>query len=337
MEQLYKNRNYLYFFVAGIFLVGAFFMDVISGSQDIPLRGLWAAFWQTGENPTWEAILWKIRLPRVFTAMLAGAALSVSGLLMQTLFRNPIAGPYVLGISSGASLGVAILILGGGGIGLVSQWSLAMAAALGAALVLFLVLLVARRVRDVATLLIAGLMFGSVTGAIVIILEYFSGQEELKQFVLWSFGNLSGVTWEDLYILTPLVCIVGIFSFFISKNLNALLLGEEYAQSLGVNIQRNRYFIIGITAIGAGVVTAFCGPIAFVGIAVPHIARMLFKTQQHQVLVPASILLGMGILLFCDWFSQLAFTSDALPINAITSLMGAPFVIWIVLYQKRIY
>lgn len=312
-----------------------FFLDIALGSVWIPVRAVVDILTQhTSENPAWQTIIWDFRLPRVLAAVLVGGGLSVSGLLMQTLFRNPIAGPYVLGISSGASLGVAILLMSASSISAMAMTSpLAMAAvsALGALAVLMLMLSIAWRVRDVVTLLIVGLMLGSATSAIVTILEYFSGLQQLKLFVLWSFGSLTRVTWSELSILA-MVCVLGLSgSFFLTKSLNALLIGEDYARSMGLRVMPVRFAIILIAALLAGCITAFCGPVAFIGIATPHLARMFFQTQNHKILVPATLIIGVGIMLFCDMISQLPGSAQQLPINAVTSLFGAPVVIWIVI------
>jgi len=321
-----------------------FILDIALGSVAIPFSDILTTL--TGGEATkntWQNIVLNFRLPGALTAVCAGVGLSLSGLLMQTLFRNPIAGPFVLGISSGAGLGVALLILTAGSLGVAAslnpfhQWTLVAFAMAGAALVLALVLLVSRRVEDVATLLIVGLMLGSVVSAVVTVLQYYSGQEALKRFVLWSFGNLSGVTWSELRALLPLTAIGTVWTFLLIKPLNALLIGEDYARSMGVHTQGIRRHIIVATAIMAGAITAFCGPVAFVGIAVPHLARMGFRTQQHRLLIPATILLGIVVMLACDMVSKLPFFEQTLPINAVTSLLGAPVVIWIVLRRGRVY
>lgn len=321
-----------------------FLLDIALGSVAIPFHEILTIL--TGGEATkitWQTIVLNFRLPSALTAVCAGVGLSLSGLLMQTLFRNPIAGPFVLGISSGAGLGVAVLILTTGSLGIAAslnplhEWTLAAFAMGGAALVLMLVLLVSHRVQDVATLLIVGLMFGSVVSAVVTVLQYYSGQEALKRFVLWSFGNLGGVTWSELKALLPLTLIGTVWTFLLLKPLNALLIGEDYAQSMGIATRRVRRSIILATAIMAGSVTAFCGPIAFIGIAVPHLARMGSKTQQHRLLIPATLLTGIIVMLTCDMVAKLPFFDQTLPINAVTSLLGAPLVIWIVLKRGRVY
>ena len=316
--------------------IGLFILDLALGSVAIPFGEVIEALLgkSTGDTP-FKTIILEFRLPRATTAVIVGAALPVSGLLMQTFFQNPIAGPYVLGISSGASLGVAILILASSFFGIAYySWSLVVFAAVGGGLVLLLVLAVSLRVRDVATLLIVGLMVGSAVSAVVTVLEYFSGEAELKRFMLWSFGNLAGVTKAELYILLPIVVVSLLWSISLAKPLNALLLGEAYAKSMGIPLANIKWQLLVVTAILAGSVTAYCGPIGFVGIAVPHIARMLFRTSQHWVLLPNTILIGIVILLICDIVSQVPGQSITLPINAITALFGAPMVVWIVLRRR---
>lgn len=334
MKQHLRQR--LYILSLAFLLLFFFIADVAIGSVFIPIQEIFQIF--IGEAPSkmaWKTIILDVRLPRVLAAVFVGAGLSVSGLLMQTLFRNPIAGPYVLGISSGASLGVAIFMMSG--FSLLShfgQWALVSVAALGAGFVMLLMMLMAWRVRDVVTLLIVGLMLGSATSAVVTILEYFSGLQELKMFVLWSFGSLTRITWVELHVLMTIVFIGLAGVFFIIKPLNALLIGETYAKSMGVRIMPVRFVVIAITALLAGSITAFCGPIAFVGIATPHLARMLFKTQNHAQLIPMTILMGMVIMLICDFMAQMPSSEQVLPINAVTSLMGAPVVIWIVIKRR---
>lgn len=275
--------------------------------------------------------------------MLVGSGLAISGLLMQTLFRNPLAGPFVLGISSGASLGVALLILGSsvfGGFFLVaiySNWALAIAASAGSFLVLSAVIIAANRVRNTMSILIIGLMFGSLTSAVISVLAFFSEAEQIQQYLFWSFGSLGNLTWAELSVF-GIIYLVGILgTFSVIKPLNSFLLGENYAKSLGINIKKSRNIILLITSILTGVITAFSGPIAFVGLAVPHIAKMIFSTSNHKILLPAVALIGAIILLICDSIAQLPTSEFTLPINAITSLFGAPVVIWLLIRKKKIY
>jgi iron complex transport system permease protein len=273
---------------------------------------------------------------------MTGSGLAVAGLLMQTLFRNPLAGPFVLGLSSGASLGVALLILGAGVFGgmlggaLTSQYSLVIASALGSFLVLLAVLAVTLRVKDSMAILIIGLMFGSVTAAVVAVLSYFSSAEKLQQYIFWSFGSLGNQSWSGILILA-LCSILGIVLALMScKSLNALLLGENYAKSMGLRIKQTTLLIILATSILAGGITAFAGPIAFIGLAVPHLTRQLFTTSNHFILVPAVILCGAILMLLCDTVAQLPMSEETLPINAITSLIGAPVVIWLLVRKRKL-
>lgn len=313
------------------------------GSIAIPLTEILSGL--TGgefSRKSWKIILFDYRIPKALTAILAGVALSLSGLQMQTFFRNPLAGPYVLGISSGAGLGVALLLLGGsafgwnflGDGGFAGIWGTIIAASTGAILVLVLMSLTAWRVKDSMTLLIIGLMFGSATGAIISVLSYFGEADELKLFTVWSMGSLGGVSQDQLLVFF-IVCLIGVLPILINvKSYNAMLLGERYAESMGVNLYRLRWAMILSTGVLAGGATAFCGPLAFIGIAVPHLARMVFQTGDHRVLFPASALIGAGFLLLCDSVGQMPGTAETLPINAMTSLFGAPLVIWLILKRN---
>lgn len=323
-----------------LLIVLLFFANISLGSVHIPTTAIWAIL--TGgsvEQEAWRYILLEFRIPKALTAIFVGMGLAVSGLQMQTLFRNPLAGPFVLGISSGASLGVALLVMAGGLLAysaILGSWLQVTAATIGASLVLFLVLGVSAKVKDSMALLIVGLMLGSATGALVSVLQFFSNKEQLQEYLIWTFGNLGGQTWTELVIFIPLVILGLLLSFILTKPLNALLLGEQYAQSMGLHIAKSRFWIIVSTSILAGCITAFCGPIAFVGIAVPHIARLLFNTSDHRVLVPATSLTGALLMLFCDLLAQLPSAHYTLPINIITSLLGAPVVIWVILRGKNI-
>ena len=289
---------------------------------------------------TWEYIITNFRLPKAITAILVGIGLSISGLLMQTLFRNPLAGPYVLGLSSGSSLGVAFVILGAGTLPIVlsdfllSSYGIILASCLGSFAVLLLVLLSSNFVRDSMTILFAGLMFISVAGAIVSVLTFFSSAEKLQKFTFWSLGSIGNLSWQNITILLVAVFIGLLISLFCIKSLNALLLGENYAKSLGLNIKKSRRLIILATSILAGSITAFAGPIAFVGLAIPHVSKLLFQTSNHLILFWSTILLGAIIMLFCDMVSQMPGCNFTLPINAITSIIGAPVVIWLLLRKK---
>ena len=308
-----------------------FVADIAYGSVRIPLSELFS------DNELYHNIIYNFRLPKALTALITGAAISVAGLIMQTLFRNPLAGPYVLGVSSGASLGVAIFILAGGILPaafIESGWGLVISATLGAILVLMMVLAVSFRVRQAVSLLIVGIMFGQLSGSLVTILQNSSDPDSLKLFVVWTFGSLSAVTWNYMWVMLPIVIVGLAIAFAIQKPLNALLLSENYALGLGVNVVRTRFLIIIAIALLAGATTAFTGPIAFIGMAVPHLVRGLLKTSNHQVTVPGTILVGASLLLLCDIVCQLPANGYTLPINAVSALVGAPIIIWIILRKK---
>jgi iron complex transport system permease protein len=281
-------------------------------------------------------------LPKAIVAILVGMGLSISGLLMQTLFRNPLAGPYVLGLSSGSSLGVAMVILGAGMVPtfaaefLLSSYGIILASCLGSFFVLIMVLIVSRKLRDTMTILIVGMMFSSFTSAIVGVLTYFTSAEQLQKYTFWSMGSIGNVSWQNILILAIAVIIGLLLSLVSLKPLDALLLGENYARSLGLNISKTRYIIIIATSILAGSITAFAGPIAFIGLAVPHLAKLLFQTSNHKILFWSTLLIGAIIMLFCDMVSQLPGFDFTLPINAITSIIGAPIVIWLLVRKKSL-
>lgn len=339
---LHSKKQYILFLSLLLALIILFFVNISLGSVSIPteeiVKGI---FNQPMSKKSWEIIYYHFRLPKAFTAILVGMALSISGLLMQTLFRNPLAGPYVLGLSSGASLGVAFVVLGTGILPaflsplLLSSYSIVLASGLGSALVLLLVLLVSKKLKDTMAILIVGLMFGSLTSAIVSVLTYFSTAEKLQKFTFWSLGSLANLSWNDVLFLAILTLIGLSISFLVIKPLDALLLGEKYAQSLGINFKKTRILIIIATSILAGSITAFVGPIAFIGLAVPHIAKLVFQTSNHFTLFWSTILLGAIILLFCDCIAQLPGSDVTLPINAITSLFGAPVVIWLLVRKRK--
>lgn len=318
-----------------------FFVSISLGSVDIPFKEVYTSL--TGgqaSKSAWEYIIINYRLPKSITAVLVGAGLSVSGLLMQTLFRNPLAGPYVLGLSSGASLGVAFVILGAGFLPsflsqiALSSYGIVLASTLGSTLVLLLVLVVSQKLRDTMAILIVGLMFGSFTTAIVSVLTYFSTAEQLQKFTFWSMGSLGNLSWTTVVILAICITIGLLLSAGSIKALNALLLGENYAKSMGLNFNKARLIIIFATSILAGSITAFAGPIAFIGLAVPHIAKLTFQTSNHSILFWSTLFFGAIIMLFCDVVSEMPGFDVTLPINAITSIIGAPVVIWL-LVRKR--
>ena len=323
-----RSRSAILFATLAALTLFLFLLDLAVGAVAVPLGDVWAAL-TGGDCPRATAkIILNIRLIKAVVALLAGAALSVSGLQMQTLFRNPLAGPYVLGISSGASLGVALVVLAGVG----SSIGIAGAAWLGAALVLVVIAAVGHRIKDIMVLLLLGMMFSSGVGAIVQILQYLSKEESLKAFVIWTMGSLGDVTFDQLAMLIPSIIAGLLLAVVTIKPLNLLLFGEEYAVTMGLNIRRSRGLLFLSTTLLAGTVTAFCGPIGFIGLAMPHVTRMLFRNSDHRVLVPGTVLSGAAVLLLCDLVSKM-FT---LPINAITALLGIPIVVWVVLRNKSV-
>ncbi|MHA7830698.1 MAG: FecCD family ABC transporter permease [Flagellimonas sp.] len=332
--------------VSFVFLTLALFcswlLNVSSGSVSIPFADVLSTlFGESPEIASWEYIIWDYRMPKAFTSILVGGGLSLSGLLMQTLFRNPLAGPFVLGISSGASLGAALLLMGTSllagytSFSFLGDVSLAIAASIGSFLVLLVVMIVAQRVKDTMALLIIGLMFGSITSAIVSVLAYFSSAENLQRFIFWSFGSVGNLSTNQLLLLGSIVALGVLLSIISIKSLNAFLLGENYAQSLGISLKKSRLTIIIATGLLAGGITAFAGPIAFVGLAVPHLTRQIFDTMEHKVLIPAVMLYGAILMLLCDTLAQLPNSASVLPINAITSLVGAPVVIWLLVRKRK--
>ncbi len=325
-----KNRTAILFIVIGLATAALFVVDLAVGSVNIPLGRVFAVLAGADSDPMTSAIVINFRLVKAVMALTVGAALSVSGLQMQTLFRNPLAGPYVLGISSGASLGVALFMLGAPLLGLpalVSSLGIAGAAWVGAAAVLIVVAAVGHRIKDIMVILILGMMFSSGVGAIVQILQYLSREEALKNFVIWTMGSLGDVTVSQLWIIIPAVAVGFILAVVTIKALNLLLFGQEYAVTMGLDIRRSRLLIFASTTLLAGTVTAFCGPIGFIGLAMPHVTRLLFARSDHRVMVPATALTGAAVMLVCDIVSKLFL----LPVNAITALLGIPVVVWIVL------
>ena len=332
-----KSRSTILFVSLSLLLVILFVLDLLIGSVHIPLRDILGAIVGAEVDPATRLIVLDIRLIKTIVAILTGIALSVSGLQMQTLFRNPLAGPYVLGISSGASLGVAIFILGMPLLGVATNSTLssigsAGAAWLGSALFLTFVASASTRITDIMVILILGMMISSGVSAVVQILQYLSHEEALKSFVIWTMGSLGDVTTNQLYLMLPAILLGLVISVAVIKPLNLLLLGEQYARTMGLNVRRSRYLIFLSTTLLAGTVTAFCGPISFVGLAIPHIARMIFCNADHRILLPASALCGAVTLLTCDIVSKWL----TLPINTITALLGIPIVIWVVIRNKSI-
>ena len=339
---MYKQRTFWVFTALFFGFLILFITNISIGSVTIPFQDVYSSL--TGgqaSKSTWQYIIINYRLPKAITAILVGMGLSTSGLLMQTLFRNPLAGPYVLGLSSGASLGVAFVILGAGLLPpflssiLLSSYGIVLASTLGCSLVLIAVLIVSKQLKDTMAILIVGLMFGSFTNAIVSTLTFFSTADQLQKFTFWSMGSLGNLSWQSIVILSIAIFIGLVLSFYTIKPLNALLLGENYARSLGLDFKKTRLLIIIATSILAGSVTAYAGPIAFIGLAVPHIAKLVFQTSNHFVLFWSCLLLGASILLVCDTVSQMPGYEITLPINAITSLFGAPIVIWLLVRKRK--
>ena len=332
-----KQRTSILFVLLSLLAVALFVCDLVVGSVAIPLKEVWAALTGGEVAPATAKIVCDIRLVKALVALLAGAALSVSGLQMQTLFRNPLAGPFVLGISSGASFGVALLLLGApllgvAGSGFISTLGMAGAAWIGSALILVLIALVSRRIKDIMVILILGMMCSSGIDALVQILQYLSSEGALKSFVVWTMGSLGDVTSAQLALLVAAVALGGVLAVLAIKPLNLLLLGENYARTMGLSLHRSRLVIFLSTVLLAGTVTAFCGPVGFIGLAVPHVARMLFRAADHRILIPATALTGSCVLLLCDVVSKWL----TLPINTITALMGIPIVVLVVMRHKSI-
>ena len=334
-----KQQN-LIFVCLFVLIIIFFLLDVFLGSVSIKASEVIKAIF-TNTDSSFATIILKFRLPKAITALIVGIALSLSGLQMQTVFRNPMAGPDVLGISSGASLGVAFVILGFSsnitpeslnGLG---NWILVTASWVGAGAVMLLIMIISSRVKDIMTILILGIMLSAGISAVVTIMQYFSNETMLKAYVIWTMGSLGNLTVSQLNVLLISVSAGIILSLFSSKMLNALLLGENYAGSIGLDVKFARTVIFASTSIMAGSVTAFCGPIGFIGIAVPHIVRILFKTSDHKVLIPGTILMGGVVMLFSDIVSQLPGSESVLPVNAVTSLIGIPVVIWVILRNRK--
>lgn len=339
-----KSRKGLFFLIALVLLL--FVLDLLLGSVKIPVADVLSIL--SGgkvENQAWANIILKIRLPRSITAILAGGALALGGLQMQTLFRNPLAGPSVLGITAGASLGVAAVMLASGSaatafairsLGIGGTWLIVLASSLGALVVLMIIVAISYRIMDNVVMLIVGLMVANITIAVVSIWQYFSNPEQIQEYILWTFGSLGGVTNHQLQVLAIVVLLGAVMTFLLSKTLNVLLLGEEYAKSMGLNVRRARIAIILTTSILAGAITGFCGPIGFIGIAVPHLTRSLLNTSDHKLLLPGCLLFGAALLLFCDIISQVPGSSTVLPVNAITALVGSPIVIWVIVRRRNL-
>lgn len=332
-----QRRNTILFLLLSLLVVALLAIDMMVGSVGISAGEVWAAITGGECDPIKAKIIIDVRLMKAIVAILAGAALAVSGLQMQTLFRNPLAGPYVLGVSSGASLGVALFILGAPLLGvasssLLSSLGVAGAAWIGSALVLALVGAVSQRIKDIMVILILGMMIGSAVSAVVQILQYMSHEEALKSFVVWTMGSLGDVTSSQLWLVAPAIIAGLVLSVAVIKPMNLMLLGEAYARTMGLNIRRTRSLILLSTTLLAGTVTAFCGPVGFIGLAIPHLARIIFQEADHRILLPATALSGAISLLLCDIVSKLL----TLPVNTVTALLGIPIVVWVVVRNKNI-
>lgn len=327
----------------GISIVGFFILNLLLGSVSIPVDNIIdILLGRDNDNLIWHNIILKSRLPQSLTAMMAGAGLAVSGLLMQTVFRNPLAGPSVLGISSGASLGVACVVLLSGSIGgvalsklgVIGEVTITLSAIIGSLLIMALIAFVAQKVRGNVTLLIMGVMIGYIANAIIGVLKFFSAEEDIRAYVIWGLGSFSRVSGGQTSVFILLMFVLLPLSFFLIKSLNLLLLGDSYAQNLGLNIKRARLLVIGCSGVLVAVVTAYCGPIVFLGLAVPHICRGLFHTSNHAVILPASLLGGASLALLCNLIARMPGFEGALPVNSVTALVGAPVVMW-VLFKRR--
>ena len=321
-----------------------FLLNLFLGSVDIPFRSIWNILWgmDEGESVIWQNIIWKSRVPQALTAMVAGAGLAVSGLQMQTVFRNPLAGPSVLGISSGASLGVAFVVLLSGSIGgmalsrlgFMGEIALTMAAIIGALSIMALIVYVSQKVHGNVTLLIIGVMIGYVANAVIGVLKFFSVEEDIRAYVIWGLGSFARVSGNQMMVFVCIMAVLLPLSFLLIKTLNLLLLGDAYARNLGLNIKRARLQVIACSGVLVAIVTAYCGPITFLGLAVPHLCRGIFRSSDHRILMPASLLAGAALALLCNLIARMPGFEGALPVNSVTALVGAPVVVS-VLFKKR--
>lgn len=332
---------YMLLIMASIFLF--FFLNLVLGSVSIPLRAVWNILWGTGnESVIWQNIIWKSRVPQALTALVAGAGLSVSGLQMQTVFRNPLAGPSVLGISSGASMGVAFVVLLSGSLGGVAlsklgfmgEIALTIAAIAGSLSIMALIVFVSQKVRGNVTLLIIGVMIGYIANAVIGVLKFFSVEEDIRAYVIWGLGSFARVSGNQMTLFICIMVVLLPLSFLLVKTLNLLLLGDAYARNLGLNIKRARLLVITCSGVLVAIVTAYCGPIIFLGLAVPHLCRGMFSTSDHRILMPASLLAGASLALVCNLIARMPGFEGALPVNSVTALVGAP-VVMSVLFNKR--
>ena len=332
---------YMLLIMASIFLF--FFLNLVLGSVSIPLRAVWNILWGTGnESVIWQNIIWKSRVPQALTALVAGAGLSVSGLQMQTVFRNPLAGPSVLGISSGASMGGAFVVLLSGSLGGVAlsklgfmgEIALTIAAIAGSLSIMALIVFVSQKVRGNVTLLIIGVMIGYIANAVIGVLKFFSVEEDIRAYVIWGLGSFARVSGDQMTLFICIMVVLLPLSFLLVKTLNLLLLGDAYARNLGLNIKRARLLVITCSGVLVAIVTAYCGPIIFLGLAVPHLCRGMFRTSDHRILMPASLLAGASLALVCNLIARMPGFEGALPVNSVTALVGAP-VVMSVLFNKR--
>lgn len=333
---------YMLLIMASIFLF--FFLNLVLGSVSIPLRAVWNILWGTGnESVIWQNIIWKSRVPQALTALVAGAGLSVSGLQMQTVFRNPLAGPSVLGISSGASMGVAFVVLLSGSLGGVAlsklgfmgEIALTIAAIAGSLSIMALIVFVSQKVRGNVTLLIIGVMIGYIANAVIGVLKFFSVEEDIRAYVIWGLGSFAHVSGDQMTLFICIMVVLLPLSFLLVKTLNLLLLGDAYARNLGLNIKRARLLVITCSGVLVAIVTAYCGPIIFLGLAVPHLCRGMFRTSDHRILMPASLLAGASLALVCNLIARMPGFEGALPVNSVTALVGAPVVMSVLFNRRR--
>lgn len=339
-----KKPVTLYILLLALSIGVLFLLNLFLGSVDIPFRSIWNILWgmDEGESVIWQNIIWKSRVPQALTAMVAGAGLAVSGLQMQTVFRNPLAGPSVLGISSGASLGVAFVVLLSGSIGgialsrlgFMGEIALTLAAIIGALSIMALIVYVSQKVHGNVTLLIIGVMIGYVANAVIGVLKFFSVEEDIRAYVIWGLGSFARVSGNQMMVFVCIMAVLLPLSFLLIKTLNLLLLGDAYARNLGLNIKRARLQVIACSGVLVAIVTAYCGPITFLGLAVPHLCRGIFRSSDHRILMPASLLAGAALALLCNLIARMPGFEGALPVNSVTALVGAPVVVS-VLFKKR--
>lgn len=338
-----KRPVALYMLLITLLIFVFFLLNILLGSIQIPFKDVWHILWgDYNGNEIWQNIVWKSRIPQALTALVAGAGLSVSGLQMQTVFRNPLAGPSVLGISSGASMGVAFVVLLSGTIGgvalskvgVMGEIALTISAIIGSLSIMALIIFVSQKVKGNVTLLIIGVMMGYVANAVIGVLKYFSVEEDIRAYVIWGLGSFARVSGNQMTLFVSIMLVLLPLSFLLVKTLNLLLLGDAYARNLGLNIRRARLQVITCSGVLVAIVTAYCGPIIFLGLAVPHLCRSLFRTSDHRILMPASLLMGGAMALVCNLIARMPGFEGALPVNSVTALVGAPVVIS-VLFNKR--